>query len=424
MNLIKTSMLNGMAVVIKMLAMLGINKILAVYVGPAGYAAFGQFQNVIALVSTLIGGAFNTGVTKYTAEYAGDQQRQTSVWRTAGSLSVGVSLLVALLIFFNRQRLAEHLLNDGALGDVFAWFAVGLVFLILNTFLLAILNGLKEIARYVICNICGSALSLIITLLLVSYHGLKGALIALAVYQSVAFFSTLLVCRRLAVFRLSNLFGRLDPVVVRNLFKYALMAIVSAACLPVTQMLIRSEIGNTLGWHEAGYWEAMWRLSAAYLMMATTTLSIYYLPRLSEIKSYSSLMAEIVFGYKVILPLTVLAGVVMYLLRDQIVLILFSADFKPVTGLFMWQLIGDSLKIGSWIIAYVMLGKAMFKAFIFTEILASVLFYLMSVWLIRTVGLEGVVMAYAINYAIYWVVVWWVVRSNLTRMKLTNEVSS
>ena len=114
----------------------------------------------------------------------------------------------------------------------------------------------------------------------------------------------------------------------------------------------------------------------------------------------------------------------MYLLRDQIVLILFSADFKPVTGLFMWQLIGDSLKIGSWIIAYVMLGKAMFKAFIFTEILASVLFYLLSVWLIRTVGLEGVVMAYAINYAIYWVVVWWVVRSNLTRMKLTNEVSS
>ena len=36
MTLIKTSLLNAIAVVIKMLTMLGINKILAVYVGPTG----------------------------------------------------------------------------------------------------------------------------------------------------------------------------------------------------------------------------------------------------------------------------------------------------------------------------------------------------------------------------------------------------
>ena len=34
MNLVRTSLLNGIAVVIKMLTLLGINKILAIYVGP------------------------------------------------------------------------------------------------------------------------------------------------------------------------------------------------------------------------------------------------------------------------------------------------------------------------------------------------------------------------------------------------------
>jgi PST family polysaccharide transporter len=194
------------------------------------------------------------------------------------------------------------------------------------------------------------------------------------------------------------------------------MAIVSAACLPVTQMLIRSEIGQTLGWHAAGYWEAMWRLSSAYLMMATTTLSIYFLPRLSELKTYKELMAEIGFGYRVILPVTILAGMVIYLLREPIVLFLFSADFAPVAELFAWQMIGDALKIGSWIIAYVMLGKAMFKAFIVTEIVGSFLFYVLAVLLIRVVGLEGVVMAYALNYGIYWLLVWVVVRRGLRSM--------
>ncbi len=57
MTLIKTSLLNAIAVVIKMLTLLGINKILAVYVGPTGYAALGQFQNAVQMITTFGSGA-------------------------------------------------------------------------------------------------------------------------------------------------------------------------------------------------------------------------------------------------------------------------------------------------------------------------------------------------------------------------------
>jgi PST family polysaccharide transporter len=69
MTLIKTSLLNAIAVLIKMLTMLGINKVLAIYVGPAGYATLGQFQNAVQMITTSPAGAINTSVTKYTAEY-------------------------------------------------------------------------------------------------------------------------------------------------------------------------------------------------------------------------------------------------------------------------------------------------------------------------------------------------------------------
>ncbi|MEL6948786.1 MAG: DegT/DnrJ/EryC1/StrS family aminotransferase [Pseudomonadota bacterium] len=70
----------------KMLTLLGLNKILAIYVGPAGYAVLGQFQNAVQMITTLASGAINTGVTKYTAEYGEDAPRQHAVWRTAGTI--------------------------------------------------------------------------------------------------------------------------------------------------------------------------------------------------------------------------------------------------------------------------------------------------------------------------------------------------
>ena len=64
MNLLKTSALNSVAVLIKIATMFILNKILALDVGPAGYAAIGQFQNLIQMVTTFAGSAINTAVIK------------------------------------------------------------------------------------------------------------------------------------------------------------------------------------------------------------------------------------------------------------------------------------------------------------------------------------------------------------------------
>src|SRR5690554_5248675 len=156
MTLIKTSLLNGIAVVIKMLTLLGLNKILAIYVGPSGYAALGQFQNATQMITTFASGAINTGVTKYTAEYHDDESKQRLVWRTAGTIALTGSAISALLIVLFNQQLAVWFLKDESYGGVFIWFAVTLIFFTFNTLLLAILNGKKEIIRYVIANIAGS----------------------------------------------------------------------------------------------------------------------------------------------------------------------------------------------------------------------------------------------------------------------------
>lgn len=156
MNLVKTSLLNGIAVVIKMLTLLGLNKVLAIYVGPSGYAAIGQFQNVVQMLTTFASGAINNGVTKYTAEYAEEEYRLHALWRTSGTIVLIGATLASLLIALFSKELALWTLGDVEFSGVFLCFAATLVLFSFNTLLLAVLNGRKEIILYVFANIGGS----------------------------------------------------------------------------------------------------------------------------------------------------------------------------------------------------------------------------------------------------------------------------
>ena len=404
MNLLKTSALNGVAVLIKTATMFILNKILAVYVGPGGYAAIGQFQNFIQMVTTFAGSAINTAVIKYTAEYHEDETKQRAIWKAAGSSVLIFSFIFSLIILIFQKQLSLYIFQTTAYQSVFAWFAAFLVLFNLNALFLAILNGKKEILKLVVANIAGSILSLLVTgFLAVQYH-LYGALIALSIYQSIAFFVTLFLCYKANWFNISYLFGKIEPHIAKKFAAFALMALVSAVCVPLSQMAIRFYLSQEFGLNYAGYWEAMIRLSAAYLMLVTTTLGVYYLPRLAELTHLDEIKKEVYLGYKFIFPLAVIGGLSVYLLRDWIIALLFSQAFMPMRDLFLWQMIGDSLKIGSWILAYLMLAKAMTKLFVTTEILFALSSVGLTYLFTKLFGFEGVSIAHLVNYALYWLV--------------------
>lgn len=404
MNLLKTSALNGIAVLIKTVTMFILNKVLAVYVGPSGYAVIGQFQNFIQIVTSFAGGAINTAVIKYTAQYYENENRQRAIWRTAGSIVLLFSIMIAFLILILQKQLSIYIFQTAKFQSVFVWFAVFLLFFNFNALFLAILNGKKEILKLVIANIIGSLFSLVITGVLAFKFGLYGALIALSIYQSTAFLVTLVLCYKADWFKFKYLFGKIDPDITRKFAGFALMALTSALCVPLSQIAIRTYMTGEFGIEYAGYWEAMIRLSGAYLMLVTTTLGVYYLPRLSELSAISDIKKEVYLGYKVIFPVALLGGVLVYLLRDWIIGLLFTDAFLPMRDLFLWQMIGDSLKIGSWILAYLMLSKAMTKLFIVTEIIFSVSLVILTYLCTTIFGFEGVSIAYLVNYAFYWLV--------------------
>ncbi|WP_180012103.1 MULTISPECIES: O-antigen translocase [unclassified Acinetobacter] len=405
MNLFRTSVLNGVAVLIKTITMFVLNKILAVYLGPTGYAAIGQFQNFIQMVTTFAGSAINTAVVKYTAEYHEDETKQRAVWKTAGSIVFLFSLVFAILILIFQKQLALYIFQSLKYQTIFIWFAVFLIFFNFNTLFLAILNGKKEILKLVLANIAGSLFALVITGVLAIKLQLYGALIALSIYQSIAFIVTLILCHRADWFEFSSLLGKIDLGITKKFASFILMALVSAICVPLSQMLIRAYLTQEFSLAYAGYWEAMIRLSTVYLLLVTTTLGVYYLPRLSELNAIDEIKKEVYLGYKFIFPLAVVGGICVFILRDWIIKLLFSPSFAPMQELFLWQMMGDALKIGSWILAYLMLSKAMTKLYICTEIIFTVSLIALTYICTQVFGFEGVSIAHLINYGLYWIVI-------------------
>jgi polysaccharide transporter, PST family len=409
-TLIKTSLVNAIAVVIKMLTLLGINKVLAIYVGPSGYALVGQLQTFVQSTTLLATAGTANGIVKYTSENQGDLLKQKEYWAGAVLLSAVITILLSCILFLFPVFLSDLLFKDDGYSYVFKCLAGSLIFFAFNSILLSVLNGMKEVFAYVKATVLSNLVALIVVVFLVYKYSLTGALIALVTYQSLSFFATLAVCYRYEWFDIIAFAGKPRGENIRSLLKYSLMALTSAVVVPMSQLLIRGDLITQFGYIEAGYWEAIWRLSAAYLMFVTGVLTFYFLPKFSELSSGSAIKVEIINGYKLIIPFMIVSSLLIYLGKNLFVTILFSKEFMPALRLLPMQLVGDVMRVSCWVVGFVMLGKAMTRAYIFSEIFFSSLFFCLSYILTRMVGLGGVTYAYCLNYFFYglflYIVVW------------------
>ena len=400
MTLIKTSILTAISTIITVISGFVINKVIALYIGPSGLAVVGQLQNFMSIVTTFSNGAITSGIVKYTAEYQTIEQKQ-KIFSTSIIISLSCSLIISLLLFGFSGYLSELILKDIRYNSVFIVFGITIFLFALNTILMSILNGQKEIKKYILVNISSSIFSLFFTSFLIIQLNLMGALYAMVVNQSVIFFVTLGFVLKSSWFKIEYFKQGIDKESLVKLSKYSLMAITSVLTVPVSHLIVRNYIGENLSWDDAGYWQGIWYISTMYLMLVTTSLSVYYLPRLSEIQDNLELKKEILNGYKIIMPIVIALALAIYVLREFVVYIAFSDKFLPMLELFKWQLIGDVIKIASWLLGYLMLAKAMTKVFIYTEIGFSVLFVLLSIVFIDSFGLVGITYAFSVNYFLY-----------------------
>jgi polysaccharide transporter, PST family len=400
-DLFKASFLSGIANLIRMATGLIGNKIVAKYLGPPGLALLGQFQNFSTMVMSLATVGINTGITKYTAEYYDDLEKRKRIISTGFYVVVAGSIIASLVIFIGRYYFTFSILKNIDYLSVFTFFTITLILFVLNTFFVAILNGYKQFKKIVITNIATSIVSLIIAIVMIVHYGVYGAFLGWILSQTLVFFVTLFWVTRYEWFSWKYLTQSFDKESLLKLSKFTLMALTTIFAVQFIQLQVRDYLIVHLSMQDAGYWQGLLRICDLYISFITSTLGIYYLPRLAELTNDNELRKEIYRGFKFILPLVIVSSLGIFILRNFIIELLFTPAFNPMRPLFLYQLLGNVFKAAGWLLGYLMLAKAMTKTYIITEIAFGLLYYFLTVIFVNKYGVIGVTYSYCLNAAVY-----------------------
>ena len=389
------------------------NKVVAIYTGPAGVALVGAFTNFILIVFTFANGAINTGVVKYTAEYNDDESRLKRLFSTAFRISVWCSVVVGILLLCFGNYLTSWVFTSTIFIMPVRVLGLTIILYSLNSLLISILNGKGELRAYTIVNSAATTVGLIFTIVLVYFYNIKGALYSLVLAQSVVFFISVPLVVRSSWFSWDYFRQQYDGLIAIKLSRYSMMAIVTVFTVPLSQIILRNMLINKVGLDAAGYWQGMMRISDGYLMIVTTSLATYYLPVLASIKTKIGLRAEVLKVSRFVLPAVLIGGTLIFFLRFFIIQLLYTGRFVEMENLFVWQLAGDFFKVAGWLLSYIMLAKAITRMYIITEVCFTLSYIGLGYWFVSIQQLRGVTMAFALNNAVYFIVMVFIFRKLL-----------
>lgn len=406
--------LHTATIITKIIAGILTSKAIAIFIGAEGMALIGNIRNFVSAIQTVsILGIYN-GLVKYISEFKEDAKKLSETLSTAYYVGFVSTILVAFLCYYNAETINIFLFSTNYnYAYVIKIMALALPFYALNMFSFSIMNGFSKYKILLIINIIGQILGLLVTLILIYQNNIDGALISAVISPSLILLITFVgfMNQRSLVssVKISNV--RLD--ILKKFSPFAIMALVSAMALPLVSIVIRNYIIDEVGIKEAGYWEAMHRVSDYYLMFIMSVMSLYILPRFNEIDNDKEFRKEVFSFYKTVIPIFGLGLILIYLLRSVIVSVIFSKAFEPVENLFGWQLLGDFVKVLSVVIAYQFIAKKMFWHFIIIELFLVVIMYFSSVYLIDAFGVKGAVIGHFVSYVMHFGIILLIFGSSL-----------
>jgi PST family polysaccharide transporter len=171
-------------------------------------------------------------------------------------------------------------------------------------------------------------------------------------------------------------------------------------------LAVRGRVTRISGSASTGAFDAAWGISMNHVTLILSAMQVYYLPVLAAAGHAAERRRHIANG----LMLAICAGtpvmVGIALAKPALISMLYSSAFEGAARYLRWTLIGDYLKLTSWVLAIPMLAAADMRAFVAADVLMQTAFW-GGAWLIGRVAgpvknspAEAAAIAFTISYAV------------------------
>jgi len=381
------------------------SKIIAVFLGTSGMALIGSFKNFSGMLKSIATLGINNSIVKLFVENKDDQEELSIVYSTFFWLFLGISTLLCIAVEAMAPMLSHLLFYSNQYTTPIRFFGLLLPLMVINSFWLAIYNGLEKYKSIILIQVISNVLQFGTTAYLIMFDNIEGGLLSVALGELLMVVVTYVFVSKDKSYFQFRLQKILSVKYLKIIQRFSIMALLSAVVVPVTLMVIRDSIVRQYALNEAGLWDAINRLSGFYMMFFSSGLSLYYMPKLASIHTESEFKVELKEYFKVLVPLFFVMLLGLYLAKSFVLKLAFTAEFSSINDLLIWQLIGDFFRIMTLAFGFQVLVKTMMKRYFIIELLFNCSYLLLALYLLPLYGIKGALQAYCIANILSFIVV-------------------
>lgn len=405
-DLIKALLKVGSASVVNIILGIISTKIIAVILGPNGVGLFSLLRQTIQTAST-VGSGGQTALVQGIISKEGEERNSYVV--TVFWLFILGALLTSILLFAFAPQISFLLFekNDSQTVILVQWISLPVVLTIIFIYLTGVLTGFKAIGRLALGQIIVAAAMALITYPISKLVD-DGYTIAFILMLSS---STLLgvIFYFLVAYRenwLRPIFldikPHFDKKAINHFFFIATPIFIAGLVTTGVQLLVRAMIVQKGGLQDAGIFDVAFTLSMAHVMIFLSSLSNYYAPKVGETNDQQSRILLIKDTIRLATLVTVPSIVSIIVLKPLVVELLYTNQFNPALGIIRWMLIGDYLKVVSWVLSIPAVMCGHMRIYFWGEILWNAGFLIVSAAALFIFGnIQGIGIGFLILYALY-----------------------
>lgn len=400
---VKYSILNGIVLLVRASSTIIINKFVVVLFGNSGLLFLGNLKNVFSILQQISGAGVYEGIVKYTS---GEYKNRVSYVLQAGLSLMLVGFVIAIMLYGVLSSKIFELLELGSQENSFKlWLSIGVVLslicFVLHTLFQSFFHGKMEYRMVVLTSAISVMLTLGISIVLIYYFGKIGVVASVFLPSVLLLVTYLSFTKSVRQFIQGFRLNQFRLIMVKPLVSYTLMSALAAVVFPSVFIYIRSFLTTTVSLEMAAYWEGYSKLSLFISGLAISSISLYYLPKLTQATSAQEIKQIVFWGLKFMMLLGVPFLTLLFIFGNQLIPLLYDEDFLQTLFLLKWELLGSLFKLLSFTVSFLMIAQKMTKVFVVSEMMSGILFLVMSIFFINVFGVEGASIAYAVTYFLY-----------------------
>lgn len=384
------------------------NKLVAMWIGPAGVGLFGLFNNALETLTTAVGlGVRNSSVRDLSqccdpaTSHRGRAAlmiavvRRWSLWLAVA----GVVVTVALAPLLSKWTFGS---DDHVWG--FIALSIAVLMVTLTNGELAVLQGTGRLRRFARVSLWGTVGGLLISVPL--FYWLRSDSIVPSIVAYAACGALAALVMRSKEYPTVNVTTRQAVTVGTGFIKLGLFMTAGVFVAQLAAYAFNAWLNVNASTEQVGFYQAGYTLINRYTGLILAALGMEYYPRLSRVAQHATRL-RVYVSQEINIAMAVMAPVVcvFVVLREFVVWLLYTPEFFVIEHMVTWGMVGTIFRTLSWCIAFVILAKGSGKIYLVTETLSAIVGFALNVMGYRWGGITGLGVAFAVWYIVYTIIV-------------------